>query len=1257
MVSRKVFVLFLLTGLFISPISGQSVDTEAVPDETVPVDTKKIDPVLPGIESSIIFIEGEDAVSTNFNREPLLNYSCSGYRTLQLNQTTQLHEGSSYNSDYVFYVEEDGIYEFWYGGTPPGNRDELLPSYASPFRYVLDGIYIEDIYRENINVVEEYAPAYYWNYVKTVSLSAGEHRIKIEIPEKRNHDGRFFFYLDNFFFIKQENGTRVISGAVPEVFPEDLDNREIDSAFLSLVEYEALIKDNPENHFNYIYLSKIYSLIGDYLNSLKYLNKAAFLEPDNPDIMLLTAKNMIWRGATQNGLELYKDLLKIVPERIDIWTEAGKVAGWIGQYYDSIDFFEGGLENSPDDLSLMANLGITYLWLGNLAKAEKQFEKIKELTGEDYDLNMNLAEVFRTNGYPDKAIPIYKGIQKLYPEILATYFELEDSYIENGQREKIDDLRKLTENTFTPGSEYNKVVSTFYNTQSMKEKVITDYEEQLLNDPNNLTLRKILAEIYFWNGYKKKAISEYRNILTNHTYLNLQKTEKDLTGFLELMDRNYGLLHFMKGIPQYISQNQKELSSQLKNYLKIQKDLETLKKKNEAAATKGKAVDTGSESLKETELLEKEEQLASLIYKLESFIEMFNTLSTQLEDETGSLNRLLEDEKNSMEVFEKLTTGVNWEWDRTEMVAELNKVKKEGVVLANYSLGRIYQYEGNLNDAKSNFLPIFDSATMLKGAPFALFETEIWLGEIREREDLYKKYQKEIDESCNYIFFINDYLEYLNVDEDEEVFGYLTEDATQSVKSLLDQFDALKKESPQIYKSVELNISKIQEVLVTNMRQGFFNLSSNTYLLRNELGDFYYNEKMYSEAISQYKQVLAIDPWNLSAKFNLARVYHLNDDWSKALDIYRDIYEEDPQYNNVASLYNELTRKNSDSFDFIAKSFSDTSRLTFNAQAEYKVNFGKYLGLIFNYTVEHDRVYRDFTPNYASSYLYHNPNIGFPLSLSKFSIIPEAGLYFKTNLVNDLNNPDFTENPSLPDLLGTYSVYFRGGVTLLLSTDPAIIQGTYNFDWQKDSFQPYTNLYTDTIDDPVSYHQAMLDLNFNFIKTKIPFIENTTIYLGGNGKFMNDSNITWSASTIVTNSIKMVREPVMNLDISLSFSYEDSTFELSTSPATKYWYPEGSLITGITLGYFVGIDLSRDITLTENVWFNTDFVSNGADNSKGLNFEIGNRLEFTKKDFTVYLNILGTFDKQLDPLVSGFKYWSVTIELGVNTLLPDLLTP
>ena len=114
--------------------------------EVPPSPTERVEPLFPRANRDLVFVEGEDAVSTNFNKEPILNYAASGSRTLQLNRITGLQAGAAFFADFVFYVEEEGVYELWYGGTPPGPREELYPAYASPFRYSFDDEEAADIY-------------------------------------------------------------------------------------------------------------------------------------------------------------------------------------------------------------------------------------------------------------------------------------------------------------------------------------------------------------------------------------------------------------------------------------------------------------------------------------------------------------------------------------------------------------------------------------------------------------------------------------------------------------------------------------------------------------------------------------------------------------------------------------------------------------------------------------------------------------------------------------------------------------------------------------------------------------------------------------------------------------------------------------------------------------------------------------------------------------------------------------------------------
>ena len=154
-----------------------------------------------------------------FASTPVYNYGASGFKSLQLIQQNAPYGGQAYFAEYAFYVDDEGDYDFWYGGTPPGPQEAVFPSYSSPFQYILDGAEPVSIYRENLVVNEAYTPSYYWMSVQPVHLSRGVHRIRFEVPEKRRYDGQFYFFLDAFFFLRQDRMEDELT-LVPTVFPK-----------------------------------------------------------------------------------------------------------------------------------------------------------------------------------------------------------------------------------------------------------------------------------------------------------------------------------------------------------------------------------------------------------------------------------------------------------------------------------------------------------------------------------------------------------------------------------------------------------------------------------------------------------------------------------------------------------------------------------------------------------------------------------------------------------------------------------------------------------------------------------------------------------------------------------------------------------------------------------------------------------------------------------------------------------------------------
>ena len=405
-----------------------------------------------------------------------------------------------------------------------------------------------------------------------------------------------------------------------------MENTSLDNPFKSIEDYEIQIRDNPDEINNYIEISLVNSLIGDYLSALKYLRRAGYIEPDNSNVMLLTAKNTMWKGDVFNGLDMYSELLEFLPERLDVWIEAGKVAAWTGKYDEAIDFLKGGLKQDPENFNILANLGITSLWSGEINRAQEYFKKAEEIAGDDIEKYKDLGKIYMANLFPEKAIETYtKAINKDNTH-LELYFLLEEAYLQNNDREKIPRLRETIAKTFNESPEYIKVVTTFENKQNMKEKVIEEYEEQLKVQPDNLDLRKTLAEIYFWNGDRKRSINEYLNILVNYTYRNILETEKQSLEFLQLLDRSYAYLNFLSRMPSYIASSQNEISKTYSEYNTEKKNLNTLKSSNEKAKEKGETVNSEGETNLMIKVDELETKLASLLAAKEIFVEKFKGL-------------------------------------------------------------------------------------------------------------------------------------------------------------------------------------------------------------------------------------------------------------------------------------------------------------------------------------------------------------------------------------------------------------------------------------------------------------------------------------------------------------------------------------------------------------------------------------------------------------------------------------------------------
>ncbi len=418
-----------------------------------------------------------------------------------------------------------------------------------PLPSVIDAQQPHALAREDVWVVENYTPGFYWNRIGDNTLGAGRHRIRFEVTEKRRADARYVMYLDCFFLVRKEGGKRVIDGPLPPVFPKNMDDKTLDMPFASIDDTLIRIRDNPGSVAPLLEAARLYSMLGDYLNALKHLNRAAVLQPRDAQIGLLIAKNRIWKGDLAEGLKKYWEVLGLDPKQRELWLEAGKVAAWNGSYDESLGFFRDALAVFPGDLDLTVNLGLTQLWSGKGQDAESTFRAAQAIAGSDPARLMDLARVYRVNGYPDRAVQALSAAVSAAPQSLEARLLLMDQLLSLGRKAEADSTRKSLVDTYLPSDRLTSLLNAFQERESLKSQALAEDEEKLRQNPDNLVLRQTLAQSYFWNGMKDKAVNEYRHIIANYQYGSLGDMEVRSAGLVTALDRGYALRDYFARVP------------------------------------------------------------------------------------------------------------------------------------------------------------------------------------------------------------------------------------------------------------------------------------------------------------------------------------------------------------------------------------------------------------------------------------------------------------------------------------------------------------------------------------------------------------------------------------------------------------------------------------------------------------------------------------------------------------------------------------
>lgn len=1189
---------------------------------------QSLTPVFPRENRDLIHIEGEGAVATNFASTPTLNYSTSGQRTLQLNRYTSLYENRPFFVEFSLYAEESGNYTLWYGGTPPGPKEELYPSYSSPFELIVDGESAGEVYREDVIVNEAYAPGFYWISVKEIPLEKGIHTIRLEIKEKRRYDGKFYFFLDSLFLFK---GDPENPGEVPPVFPSNMNETRINNPFRSISYYENRIRENPDALSPYLSLASIYTLIGEYLNAINMLNKALQIDPSHEQALLLRAKNRIWKGDISDGLRAYRNYLNIYPQRDNIWNEAGKIAAWTAKYPEAKSLYSDGLNLFPENLSLNVNLGLTLLWSSEINPGLEKLTFSEELSEGDFEKIESLGEIYIVNGYEDRAETLYLNSIEKYPKELRFYMKLSDLYSETGRQEEADALRETILSLFIPSERLNTLLETSAEKQKLRGEYIKSFEDQLKEDPQNLFLREMLVQTYFWNGMTMRAVEEYLNILTAKNYTRFIQMEKDNSDIYLLTDSLHLAHASWVKEEKELEEVQKLLRERGKSYFQAMKNHERFLLRVEKARKNNKP-DPIPLTPPTDEILEKAgDKLAEAIYRTDLMLAR-GILS---EDVISSIPpEILQKEKEDQEKFSLLTAGKEWEWDREGYKNELKEVSSRGLELADYILARISLFTGEYPEAEEALLNLRETHE----TSFILAQSEIWKeGEKAfippgEEELIYAPYREKLlpliekatKATTSQIFYIPELYDMLP--------GYFN------------RLEERKKAILSYKETAEENLSVLKDILINRMERTLYNYEEETYLIRFELADYYLALNQYDSSIHQLYRVLNMDPWNTAAKYKLGSVMQISGNWSGAMKSYRDVFISNPQYEQTITRHNQIARTYPNTLSGKVSFFTDTGRIVHEEGIEYISRINTLFSISPRWFSESYRTYTYSGSLPPRNFRLDSLEFSIPLTFGSFSLTPSAGGSAATDLWDDIHPND---NSDFNALVNSFNTFIRLGLNSTLSAAPY----TLNINLL---YKPLTETIHRNIT-PVNSLGGDLTLSGYFPvnnDTPLSSLSFRSFFKLDRRDTLNHENYIFTTVQEGVAGLIVNRAPWTILNGYLTLSLENGSIK-----GTEIYYTPHEVISvkaGITaatwLSPVTGRVLGLSGRLAGGTYINRAFSN--KDISGIVEGEIG--VEYTLADTTLRWTISGSASMHSPDKAD---YWSLMSTLTVNVKIPELLTP
>ncbi len=864
-----------------------------------------------------------------------------------------------------------------------------------------------------------------------------------------------------------------------------------------------------------------------------------------------------------------------------------------------------------------------------------------------------LAEIFIVNGYPDKAAEVYRRATTLFPHHIGFCLQLENLYTRQGQREKAEEIMTSVTSSFVETPRLNRYIETYQLKQSLREQVIDSYEQRVTEAPDNLELRRMLVETYFWNGRRDNAIQEYLYILATYAYRYFLDLETNNADILEMLDRGHLYFTFFDRFSSGLRDKKRELDGLVSNYTRALRDFRR-------AEEKDASTDAGPDGAEPTEAAEQEyleagKALQGFITAEQAVLDLINSKVGRYGGDMGEVEALQEQAEEEARNFEQVTEGTDWQWKRDFFVRELESIFREEPVLAGHVLGRIYQFETRFQPAESMYTRVEGLENTQPPTYPALAETYLWSGKWDKFQTFVEANEKPIVENLSYFPEIKESFESFQTEGGGESFLLPSPETVEEDIALLDErYQKVSEEVVALIPQVKEDLDALHRIMIDKMKRQFYRIESDTYQIRYELGKYFLEEGNLIRATQQFEKVLDIDPWNIDAKFNLGVVRQRYGDWGRAKKMFREVYNDDPFYPNATTFYNQLARRHPDEFSFSTRLIGDPQMIGLKGEATLLVPVSTIFSFTGTYQFDAIRLHKTYDGEEDTSYQIHTVQAGFPIELYfiNLTVTPEAGVMLSSELFKDDILRERDETLPMGDFLGYWDAYPLVTGELLFTLDYFTARGSYLYGTIKDTFAPER--------DPVNSHTGELSLFYSLAGLEVPVFKNTSVRGYGKLEFTDDDNGNIMGTVLGEGVFKihLFDTPWTNLNIMQTVTFDHSVVP-SIEENNGYYAPDSVLAAkgGIYASSWFGLpeENSLGASLTATGGGSWEGILRDDPENPAFQLELAGRLDLVKNHTDYYMSVTGS--QSWDTVTGDPGYWSLSINFGVNAKVIKLLAP